>query len=204
MKIAVLGATGNIGTRLLTELTSRGHTVTGFARNIEGKTAPSGATLQKGDVSDVAWLSSALTGQDAVISSLQFGTIDAASLTNAVKKAGLKRLLIVGGAGSLRLPDGSRVIDSADFPEDWKPFAQPGVTFIDWLNANENELEWTFLSPAAEIGPGTRTGTFRLGTTNLVANDKGESKISYEDFAVAMVDELEKPAHIRQQFTLAY
>lgn len=204
MKIAVLGATGNIGSRIVEELAARGHAVTGFARNVTGRTAPKGATLAKGDAADAAWLASALKGYDAVVSALHFATIDAPSLTSAVKKAGVPRLLVVGGAGSLHLPDGSRLIDSPTFPAEWKDMARLGVAFVDWLRANERELDWTFLSPAALIGPGDRSGTFRLGTTELVVDDKGESRISYADYAVAMADEIDRPAHSRAQFTLAY
>lgn len=204
MKIAVLGATGNIGSRIVQELAARGHSVTGFARNVEGKTAPRGSHLKKSDVADAAWLASALKGFDAVVSALHFDVIGPQALTSAVKQAAVRRLLVVGGAASLRLPDGSRLFDSPDFPADWKPIAAGGIAFIDWLNANEKELDWTFLSPAALIGPGPRTGKFRLGTTQLVADDKGESRISYDDYAVVMADEIEKPAHIRAQFTAAY
>lgn len=204
MKIAVLGATGNIGSRITAELATRGHEVTGFARNVEGRNAPKGAVLRAGDVADQAWLASTLRGFDAVVSALHFETIDAPSLTAAVREAGVKRLLVVGGAASLYLPDGARLIDSPDFPKEWYEMALRGVGFVDWLRANGTDLDWTFLSPAALIGPGERTGKFRLGDTNLVTDDKGESRISYEDYAVAMADEVEKPTHIRKQFTLAY
>jgi putative NADH-flavin reductase len=204
MKIAVLGATGHIGSRIVNELATRGHAVTGFARNIAGKTAPKGANLVAGDVSDLAWLTAALKGFDAVVSALHFETLAGPALVSATKAAGVPRLLVVGGAASLYLPDGSRLIDSPNFPKEWQPIALPGIAFVDDLRANEKDLDWTFLSPSALIEPGTRTGKFRLGGTELLADAKGESRISTEDYAVAMADEVEHPAHSRRQFTAGY
>ncbi len=203
MKIAVVGATGNIGSHIVDELAERGHHVTGIARNVEGKPAPSGATLISGSVADAGWLASTLRGHDLVISALHFEVIDAPSYLAVLRNAGVARSLIVGGAASLYLPDGTRLIDSPDFPKEWLSISIPGVTFVDTLRP-VRDVDWVFVSPPALIGPGERTGKYRLGTTKLLADADGESRISYADYAIAMTDEAERPAHHHEQITVAY
>ena len=124
-------------------------------------------------------------------------------MIGAVKKAGVKRLLVVGGAGSLEVSPGVQLVDTPDFPEAYKPEALAGRDFLNVLRG-ERELDWTFLSPSALFVPGERTGKFRLGTDRLLVDAKGESKISMEDYAIALVDELETPRHSRQRFTVGY
>lgn len=200
MKIALIGATGNVGARLLAELRRRDHEVTAIARN---PAAPEpGVTPAKGDVHDVPGLAKLLAGHDAAISAVMFHASDPAKLIAAVKAAGVPRYLVVGGAGGLSVAPGVRLIDTPEFPDAYRAEAEAGVVFLDRLKA-EDGLDWTFLSPSAMFGPGERTGVFRLGTDDLLATDAGSS-ISYEDFAVAMVDEVENPAHARARFTVGY
>jgi uncharacterized protein len=202
MKVAIVGASGNGGSRILAELVRRGHQVTGIARNPEKIPQLEGVTAKKGDVFDKAGLASLLKGHDAVLSAVHFNASDPKTLIEAVKTSGVKRYFVVGGAGSLFVKPGVRVIDTPEFPAAYKDEATKGGEFLDLLR-NETELDWTFLSPSALIAPGERTGKFRLGKDDLLVNEKGSS-ISWEDYAIAAADELEKPAHIRQRFTVGY
>ncbi len=202
MKVALIGASGNVGSRILAELAGRGHQVTAIVRHPEKIAAGKGIRALKGDVSDKAGLAALLEGHDAVISAVHFLDSDPAILIGAVRASGVKHYLVVGGAGSLEVAPGVRLIDTPEFPEIYKAEAAKGSDFLDALRG-EKELDWTFLSPSALIGPGERTGKFRLGTDQLLVGDKGSS-ISYEDYAVALVDEIEKPAHSRRRFTVGY
>lgn len=202
MKIALIGATGNVGSRLLAELTRRHHTVTAIVREPEKVPAQPGVTPKKGDVSDPQCLADFLTGHDAVISSVHFIATDPRGLVEAVRASGVKRYLIVGGAGSLEVAPGVRLVDTPNFPEAYKAEATAGAVFLDLLRG-ETGLDWTFLSPSALFVAGERTGKFRLGKDQLLTNAEG-SRISFEDFAIALVDELEKPAHLCQRFTVGY
>ena len=203
MKIALIGATGNVGSRLLTEALRRGHTVTAIARQRKNLPAGSGVTFATGDATQPAQLTPLLVGHDAVISAVRFQSVPAAPLISAVKNAGTKRFLVVGGAGSLEVSPGTQLVDTPDFPAAYKPEALAGRDFLNVLRG-EQQLEWTFLSPAAEFFPGQRTGEFRIGGDELLVQSNGASKISMEDFAVAMLDELEEPQHVRQRFTVGY
>lgn len=203
MKIALIGATGFIGSRLLAELTARGHAVSAITRNPEKVVAAAGVTALKGDVFDRDGLASLLAGHDAVISAVHFTASDPAVLLAAVKQSGVKRYLVVGGAGSLEVAPGKRLFDTPEFPAIYLAEAQKGGAFLELLKA-ESKLDWTFLSPSALIQPGERTGKFRLGKDQLLVDAQGKSAISAEDYAIALVDELEKPAHSRQRFTVGY
>jgi putative NADH-flavin reductase len=203
MKVALIGATGNIGSRLVAELTSRGYTVTAISRHPEKTAAKPGVTAKLGDVFDKAALTALLAGHDAVISAVRFSGSDPHILVDAVKASGVKRYLVVGGAGSLEVAPGVKLIDTPNFPDAYKPEASKGGEFLQLLRG-EKDLDWAFLSPSALISAGTRTGKFRLGGDQLLKDDKGNSSISYEDYAVAMVDELEKPKHSRARFTVGY
>lgn len=202
MKVAVLGASGRAGSEITRELSARGHEVVAVARNPEKIAAGLGVTAVKGDASDVAALAETIRGADAVISALHFD-VPAATLLGALKTAGVKRFLVTGGAGSLEVAPGLTLIETPEFPAEWKPFAQPGVQFLKDLRG-ETEVDWTFFSPAAVIEEGPRLGAFRLGGDQLVTDDKGESRISFADYAIAMVDELEQHRHPRARFTAAY
>lgn len=202
MNVALIGATGNAGSRILSELVRRGHAVTAIVRNPERVPAQPGVTARKGDVFDQDGLAALLKGHDAVISSVHFTASDPRKLIEAVRDSGVRRYLVVGGAGSLDAAPGLKVIDAPNFPPEYKPEAAAGGVFLDLLR-DERELDWTFLSPSAMFVPGERTGIFRLGTDQLLVNEQGSS-ISFEDYAVALVDELETPAHSRQRFTAGY
>lgn len=202
MKVALIGASGKVGTRLLKELTDRGHSVTAIARNHEVIPAMPNTTAKQGDIANRSELAALLKGHDAVISSVRFLTLDAEALIEAVRASGVKRLLIVGGAGSLEVAPGVTLFSTPKFPEVAKPEAGAGIAFLDRLR-KEKELDWTFLSPSALFVPGERTGKFRLGKDELLTSEKG-STVSYEDYAIALVDELEKQKHSRQRFTVGY
>jgi hypothetical protein len=202
MKVALIGASGAGGSRLLAELSRRGHQVTAIARHPENVAKLLGVTAKKGDLFDKAGLVELLKGHDAVISAVHFTASDPKLLIAAVKESGVKRYFVVGGAGSLEVAPGVKLIDTPQFPAAHKAEATKGGEFLDLLR-KEKELDWTFLSPSAVIAPGERTGRFRLGKDQLLTHDKG-SNISWEDYAIAAVDELEKPAHIRQRFTVGY
>lgn len=202
MNVALIGATGNAGSRILAELTNRGHSVTAIVRNPDQVSQLAGVTATKGDANDQAALADLLKGHDAVISSVMFIASDPAKLIGAVRASSVKRYLVVGGAGSLEVAPGLKVVDTPDFPAEYKAEATAGGVFLDALR-KVDDLDWTFLSPSAMFVPGERTGTFRLGTDQLLANDQGSS-ISFEDYAIALVDELEQPAHVRERFTVGY
>jgi putative NADH-flavin reductase len=203
MTIALIGATGHIGSRLLAELSSRGHKVTAIVRNPEKVPALPGVAAVKGDVFDKDGLAKLLAGHDVVISAVHFTASDPAALIAAVKQSGAKRYLAVGGAGSLEVAPGAKLFDTPEFPAIYLDEARKGGAFLDLLK-QEPALDWTFLSPSALIQPGERTGKFRLGGDQLLVDAAGKSAISTEDYAVALVDELEKPAHSRKRFTVGY
>lgn len=208
MRVVLYGASGMIGSRILNELLARGHNVTAVVRAPE-KIPATGATVLKGDMTDAS--SIAATAQDHVAAISAYAPpqnrvgllLDVThALLAGLEKAGVKRLLVVGGAGSLEVAPGLQLVDAPNFPEAWKPIALAHRDVLPILRASS--LDWNYLSPAAFIQPGERTGRFRVGATQLVTDAKGESRISAEDFAVAIVNELENPQHLRQQFTAAY
>lgn len=201
-RIALIGASGRVGSRILKELSDRGHAVTAIARHPEHIAALPGVTVVQGDVQDTRGLTALLQGHDAVVSSVRFSNVDPQSLIDAVRASGAGRYLVVGGASSLEVAPGKRLLDQPDFPEAYRPEASRGVAFLEVLR-QERELDWTFLSPSAEFVPGERTLVFRLGTDALLSNAQG-SRISFEDYAVALVNEIEQPAHSRQRFTVGY
>jgi putative NADH-flavin reductase len=202
MKVSVLGASGRAGSEIVKELAARGHDVTGIARNAEKVAAIDGVEAVAGDASDAPALAKLISGSDAVISALHFD-VSASTLLAALKAAGVERLLVTGGAASLEVAPGVRIIDTPDFPEEWKGAAMGGITFLEALRA-EAQIDWTFFSPAALIFEGPRTGEFRSGTDQLLTDAQGESRISFADYAIAMVDELENQKHSRARFTVAY
>lgn len=208
MNVVLYGASGMIGSRILKELLQRGHKVTAVVRN-PGNMPVAGASAVKGDVLEPASVAATAKGADAVVSAYappkgDEPVLSAAviALLEGVEAAGLRRLIIVGGAGSLEVAPGVQLVDTPNFPDAYKDIALAHRDVLPLLR--ESSLDWTCLSPAAFIQPGERTGKFRLGGTQLVTDENGESRISAEDYAVALVDELENPRHVRQQFTLAY
>ena len=212
MHIAIVGATGFIGSAILKEALSRGHQVTALAAHPEKLPSTPGLTALGTDVLDTERLASQLRGHDAVISAFS-GHAQAEvynyymrgirSIIAAVKQADVQRLLVVGGAGSLEVSPGVQLLDTPGFPEMYRQSAEGARDALKLLR-EEALLNWTLLSPSAVIAPGRRTGEYRLGTDQLLADAKGESRISVEDYAAAMVDELEKPAHARKRFTVGY
>ena len=202
-KIAIIGATGRAGSQLLEEALRRGHSVTAIARDTSKIGERAGVVSKSVDVLDAQALQAAVAGHDVVISAAHFATIPASAVIGPVKQAGVKRLLVVGGAGSLLLPDGSRVIDAPNFPAEYKAEASAGAQFLEALR-QEQTLDWSFLSPSALFVEGERRGTFRLGKDHLLVDGDGQSQISFADFAIALLDEVEKPVHSRQRFTVGY
>lgn len=202
MKIAVVGASGRAGSEITREAAARGHQVLAIARNPQTIPAAEGVVAVAGDASDPQALAALIAGNDAVISALHFD-VSAQTLLDALRTAGVPRLLVTGGAASLEVAPGTRLIDTPEFPEEWKAFAMGGITFLDALR-QVDDIDWTFFSPAALIFEGPRTGTYRAGGDQLVTDEAGESRISFADYAIAMVDELEAHKHARARFTAAY
>lgn len=202
MKVAVLGASGRAGSEITRELARRGHSVTAIARHPERIPAAAGVTAVAGDAHDPAALVALLRGSEAVISALHFD-VQAPTLLAALREAGVPRLLVTGGAASLEVAPGKRLIDSPDFPAEWQTIAREGIAFLDALRG-ETAIDWTFFSPAALIFEGPRLGHYRLGDDQLVVDAAGDSKISFADYAIAMVDALEQHHHSRARFTAAY
>jgi hypothetical protein len=212
MNIVLIGATGFVGSALRNEALSRGHRVTAIARDPGKLESREGLSARAVDVTDAAALAEVARGADAVISAFVVrqgadpgGDIERgnAAIREGVKRAGVPRLLMVGGAGSLEVAPGQQLADQPDFPDAHKGEARVMGNVLAKLR-QETALDWTFLSPAAEIFPGERTGQFRLGGDQLLTDGEGRSRISVEDYAVAMIDELEQPSHSRRRFTVAY
>ena len=203
MKIAVTGASGRAGSAITAELARRGHSVTAIARNPERIAKLANVTAVAGDANDRAALAKLWAGHDAAVSSIHFIASDVETLIGAAMDSAVPRYLVVGGAGSLEVAPGVRLVTTPNFPAQYKAEAEKGAAFLDRLQ-REKELNWTFLSPSALFEPGSRTGKFRLGDDQLLVDSAGKSWISFEDFAVAMADEIERPAHARKRFTVGY
>ncbi|MIL09178.1 NAD-dependent epimerase/dehydratase family protein [Salmonella enterica subsp. enterica] len=212
MKIALIGATGFVGSAALAELLARGHTITAIARDTT-KIAPApNLTVKQVDVNDVDALADAARGNDVVISTFNGGWSNpdiynahvngSRAIHAATKKAGV-RLIAVGGAGSLYAPDGSQFVDGPDFPAEYKAGAKAARDALSEAKAAGGD-DWTFVSPPFTIAPGERTGKYRTALDQPVFDANGESKISVQDFAVALADEAEKPTHKGQRFTVGY
>lgn len=203
MKVAVIGISGNAGSRLATELLARGHQVTGIARSPQSSPSHQWLTLVRGDANDAEGLAALLAGHDAVIHAARFSSVDPDAVIAAVERAEVPRLLLVGGAATLLDGQGKRLLDDPDFPAAYRDEAQGGARFLARLQQTSG-LDWTFLSPSAELVIGERTEHFWLGDDHLLVDEQGRSWVSYEDLAVALVDELERPAHSRRRFTVGY
>lgn len=214
-RIVLIGATGFVGSAILKEALNRGLQVTAVARHPEKITVKSDLlTVAALDVLSEDAVAEFVKGYDAVISAYNPGWTNPniveethkgyTSIINGVKKAGVKRLQIVGGAGSLFVAPGKTVIDSGALPDAILPAVKALAQVLEGQLKPEKELDWVFFSPAGTIEPGERTGVYRLGLDDLIVNEKGESKISVEDYAKAMIDELESPKHHRQRFTIGY
>ena len=217
MKVALIGASGFVGSAILKELLDRGHEVKAIVRDV-AKVKAAGANLQvaAANALNEDEVAAAVAGYEAVISAYNPGWTNpdlyreflqgAQAIQAGVKQAGLKRLIVIGGAGSLYVAEGVQAVDTPAFPNEWKAGATAARDYLHLLK-QEEELNWTFLSPAMEMHPGTsglRKGTYRTALENPVFNDEGRSIISVEDLALAVVDELERPKHQQQRFTAAY
>lgn len=214
MKIALIGATGFVGSAVLNEALNRGYEVTAIARdNSKITTKSEKLTLVNANVYDTAALAKILKGHDAVVNAFNAGWTNpnlyddfikgSESIQEAVKLSGVKRVLIIGGAGSLEIAPGVQLVDSPQFPAEWKSGATAARDYLNIIK-KENALDWTFLSPAINLHPGTRTGAFRLGTDQPVFDADHKSEISVEDMAIAIIDELEQNQFIGKRFTLGY
>jgi putative NADH-flavin reductase len=204
MKIALIGATGRIGACIRDEALSRGHAVEGIARNVAGLPQKAGLHAVRCDVGDEVALAGAIKGADAVVVSVDWAKTDVKPVYAACRQAGIRRILVVGGASSLsRTPGGPRMFDQPDFPENVKPIVGAAVAGLDHIRTI-TDLDWTYVSPSLTIDAGERTGKFRLDTDTLLVDAEGKSFISREDLAVAVLDELERPQFIRKRFTVGY
>ena len=209
MNIALIAATGNIGQRILNEALDRGHTVTALVRDPEKVTIThKNLSVSQIDIMNPDDVGSKISGHDAVVSAYGPGwtnvnlLVDATkSLIAGFKKATVPHLVAVGGSGSLEVAPGVQLVDT--LPEEWKGIATAHRDTLALYKA-EDELPWSYCSPAAYIEPGERTGSFRTGGTSLLVDAGGTSRISMEDFAIAIVDEVEKKAHLNRKFTVAY
>ncbi len=214
-KIALIGGSGFVGSAILKEALSRGHQVTAIVRNPEKITASDdNLKVQQANILDAGQVYNAVKNADTVISAynpgwtnpnIYYDTLEGyRSIIDGTKKAGIKRLLIVGGAGSLYVKPGVRVMDTGVLPEAILPgvkgLAEVYYTYLE----PESNIDWVFFSPAGNIAPGERTGKFRLGKNDLIVDDKGESRISVEDYSLALIDELETPKHHKERFTIGY
>ena len=211
MKVFVFGASGMVGQALVQEALRRGHQVTAAARDVSRAAASPGVTLKQVDAGNESAVREAVAGSDAVIAAVSgrksgHDTIPAIArnLLAALPAAGVQRLLWVGGAGSLEVAPGVRLVDAPDFPAAYKDEALGQGRALDVFRASTSPLNWTFVSPAALLQPGERTGRYRVGSDQLLKDAAGNSQISVADFALAMIDELERNAHPRQRITAAY
>ena len=203
MKIALIGATGNMGQRLVKEATGRGHDVVAIARNPDAAKGDKVTTVAL-DLHDEDKLAAAIKDADVVILSVRFQDTDPTKVVWAMRKAGKSRLAIVGGAASLMNQDNIRLIDTPGFPDFIAVEARPAANALDWLRKEARDLDWVFVSPSMMLGPGERTGKFRKGKHHLLTAEDGKSSISYEDLAVAILDELETPSVHGDRFTVGY
>ena len=213
--VLLIGATGFVGSAVLNELVSRGHKVTAVARNVEKVAKSELVDAVKEDVANVDAIAKLAEGKDAIISAYNPGWTnpDIATLISenypkilsAAKKSGVERLLIVGGAGTLFCAPGLRVVDSGAIPEEIMGGVRPlGDFYLNTL-MNENDIDWVFFSPAGVFDQqGKKTGNYRLGKDDLIVDAEGNSHISVQDYADAMVNELEKPSHHKERFTIGY
>jgi putative NADH-flavin reductase len=216
MKVVLYGATGMIGSRILTELLSRGHAVTAVVRDPSKLKARNNLTIEKGDMLDADGIAKLAWGAEVLVSSYgppsgpqgpdptKTGQLVEATkaLVAGARRAGAPRIIMVGGAGSLEVSPGLQIVDAPTFPDAYKPVA---LAHRDaYYELRKTDLNWTYFSPAMMIQPGERTGKFRLGKDALVSDEKGASSISAEDYAVALVDEVEQGRHTKQRFTIGY
>lgn len=211
MKLIIFGASGLLGTRLVSEGLLRGHEITAVARDVaplKARTRP--IRVASADATDPASVAEVGSGHDAALSAVTQHAqpqmlVDAArGLLEGLGRAGVRRLIVAGGAGSLLVASGQRLVDTPDFPDAYKPEALAAADALDVFRAYEGPVDWSYLSPAALLEPGERTGRYRLGGDELLVAEDGRSRITMEDFAIAMLDEAERPRHVRKRFTAGH
>jgi uncharacterized protein len=210
MRIVIFGVTGNVGSRIAREALRRGHSVMGVVR-VPGPAPIDGVQTVVGNVLDAASVAAVVRGTDAVVSAVGPGNFErspfladaAKALIAGLREAGVKRLVVVGGAGGLEVAPGVQLVDSPGFPEAWKGIALAHRDAWEVFAAGP-DLDWTYVAPAAMLEPGERIGKYRTGGDQLVADAQGNSRISMEDYAVAVMDELEHPRHLRARMSVGY
>lgn len=202
MKVAVLGAGGKAGKELVKELRRRGHEVIATGRSAGNLPSGEGIETRVADLTDAEALAKAVDGAEAVISALTFN-VTANTIFEGMKKAGIGRLIVIGGASSLRMPDGTRIYDTPGYPNALARMVLPGIHHLDWMKL-EQDVNWSYFSPGRILFEGERLGKFRLDTDNLILDENGESRISYADAAIAMVDELEQNKHPFSRWHASY
>ena len=215
MKIVLFGATGNVGRRIAAEALRRGHDVVGVVRDPAAVSSPDPRIkLVQGDATNAERIAEIVRGSDAVVSAIsprpnprglpQPSLPDnARALIAGLRKAGTKRVLYVGGASTLEIAPGRQLLDEPGFPEAYKAEALEGREALKIWRTEAEGLDWTFLSPAMEIGPGERTGKYRTTDETMLFDAQGKSFITFEDYAVAVLDELERPQHVGRRFGVA-
>ncbi len=210
MKLIVFGATGLLGSRVVAEALGRGHEVTAVARDPSRLTSSGGFCAVAGDATDVESIARIAPGHDVALSAVtqherpQILAEVARELLEGLSRAGVRRLVVAGGAGSLIVNGGERLMDTPGFHEDWKPEAQAQADALAVYANADTDVDWSYISPAALLEPGERTGAYRVGGDRLLTDAEGRSRITMEDLAIAMLDETEAPSHARQRFTVAH
>jgi uncharacterized protein len=216
VKIVLFGAGGQVAQRIAREALNRGHEVVGVARNaLSVRSDNERLTIVEGDATNPSSVAKSSKGADVIINALSprpsasgrpaSSLPDAArALIEGARRAGVPRLIAVGGAGSLEVAPGVRLVDTPGFPPEYKSESLNSAESLEVYRTSAGDLDWTYISPAAELGPGTRTGRYRVGDDALLVDDKGKSFISYEDYAKALMDEIEHPTHPRARMTVAY
>jgi hypothetical protein len=201
-KIALVGASGTIGRQILDEALARGHQVTAIVRNPERLPPQSGVDVVQADIADISRMAASVRNADALIISIRWND-NAADVLRVARASGVQRMVAVVGAGSLDARPGVRVIDAPEFPPEWRPGAESAVRALATLRG-EAELDWLAISPSWRVVAGERTGKFRVGADQLLRDARGDSLISIEDLAVAILNEVEQPRHHRQRITVGY
>lgn len=216
MKIVLLGAGGEIARRIAHEALSRGHEVTGVVRSAAGyRSDNERVRIAEGDATDAASVAKVAKGAELIINAISprpsssgrpASSLAAAAraIVEGARAASVPRLIIVGGAATLEIAPGKRLLDSPDFPDAYKAEALEGAAALEVYRSTPPDLNWTYISPAAEIGPGERRGRYRRGDDTLLVDEHGRSSISYDDYALAVIDEAETPTHPRARMTVAY
>jgi putative NADH-flavin reductase len=216
VKLVLFGAGGQVAQRIAREALNRGHEVVGVVRNAASvRSDNERLAIVEGDATDASSVARISRGADVIVNALsprpspsgRAATslpVAARALIEGAGRAGVPRVVVVGGAGSLEVAPGVRLVDSPGFPEEYKSESLNSADSLAVYRTSSGDLDWTYISPAAELGPGTRTGRYRTGDNDLLVDDKGKSFISYEDYAKALIDEIERPTHSRARMTVAY